>query len=448
MRGEADTQRTEDTTPPRLPSQVVIRGILPGDASRAELRQAGFVFGRGEDCDLRLDHPRVSRRHAEIRAQGPLVTIRDLASTNGTYVDGLRISHAALESSMLVRLGDWLGVVDEDDAASERVFGELSAGLWGGPGLSRVAKLVFAAARSDLPVILVGASGTGKERFARALHAESGRAGAFHAINCAALPEALAEAQLFGYRRGAFTGAERNHVGHFRAADGGTLLLDEIPELSPALQAKVLRAVEHREVIPLGETDPVAFDARIVVASQCSLADLVMLGKFREDLAARLSGLTIELPALRERRGDIPGLFWNFVRAYAGTNPPAVSTRLYEALCLHDWPGNVRELELLARRLLALHAGERVLRRSHLPLAFQRAPEPRTPSSKPPGLNLQDLCDALAKTRGNVRHAAALVGISRQRAYRLISSGQLRNAVSAARNDAIREPDGAADRNA
>jgi transcriptional regulator with PAS, ATPase and Fis domain len=186
-------------------------------------------------------------------------------------------------------------------------------------------------------------------------------------VNCATLVPALAEAELFGYRKGAFTGADRASPGYFRAAQGGTLLLDEIADLPESVQAKLLRALEQHEISPLGESSPVPVDVRVLAATQIPLAQLVAERRFRADLCARLDGLTIRLPPLRDRKQEIPFLFQHLLRLHSGGRPPEVDPRLVEQLCLYDWPFNVRELDLLVRRLLLLHGHERELRRSHLP---------------------------------------------------------------------------------
>jgi transcriptional regulator with PAS, ATPase and Fis domain len=296
-----------------------------------------------------------------------------------------------------------------------------------------LAELARRAARGSLPVVIEGETGTGKELLARAIHAWSGRTGPFVAVNCAALPESLAEGELFGYRKGAFTGAERSSLGHFRAANGGTILLDEIVEMPVALQAKVLRVLEEREVLPLGESNPVAVDVEVVAAAQCPLRQAVNDKRFRGDLLARLAGLTLTLPALRERREEIPFLFSRMLTEYAGGPPPAVEPRLIERLCVYDWPLNLRQLDLLARRLMTLHGHEPMLRRSHLPrevtiraevseLSMGHAPaDDRELSPKQRDRrDLNALLIALRKHHGNVARASAAIHITRQRAYRLM----------------------------
>jgi DNA-binding NtrC family response regulator len=257
------------------------------------------------------------------------------------------------------------------------------------------------------------------------------------AVNCAALPEGLAEAELFGYRRGAFTGADRPSPGFFRSADQGTLLLDEIFDLPLAVQAKLLRVLEQREVQPLGEARPVPVNVRVLVAGQQSLLDAVRERRFRADLLARLDGLTVRLPPLRERREDVPALFQRLWRDVAGAETKLESD-FVERLCIHDWPLNVRELVLLARRLQVFCAKEASLRARHLPerigessgdaspVALASSPaRPASPAAAGERVELPELLSALRTCKGNVARASALLGITRQRAYRLIEEGDV-----------------------
>lgn len=295
------------------------------------------------------------------------------------------------------------------------------------------------AASSDLPIILEGETGTGKEVVTRSLHVWSGRSGPLVAVNCAALPEALAEGELFGYRRGAFTGADKPSQGFFRSAEGGTLLLDEVTDLPLPLQAKLLRVLEEHEVQPLGEIRPIPIDVRVVVAGQQSLLEASRQGHFRPDLLARLDGVTVHLPPLRSRREDVLPLFSHFLTELGLGCVPSVEIDFVERLCLHDWPFNVRELLLLVRRLMVLHAGESTWKASYLPARIGDLSVPRTATtgaetSQPlPGpsvsavkagpveaVELPALVTALRASGGNVARAAAMLGISRQRAYRLM----------------------------
>lgn len=382
------------------------------------------VLGRDEANDVVLNGEDVSRRHATIQ-RGPIALLNDLKSRNGTFVNGRRVTSAPLANHDVVRIGGWIGVVAEAIGP----LGSLTPGLYGGAVLRRALAAAERAATSDLPVVLEGETGTGKEAVARAIHGWSGRTGPFVAVNCAALPEALAEGELFGYRRGAFTGADRANLGYFRAAQGGTLLLDEICDLPLTLQAKLLRVIEQREVHPLGEPSPVRLDVRLLAAAQESLEEAVKQGRFRADLFARLDGVTVRLPPLRERRAEIPYLFSRLVLDHAGGRPPAIDARLVERLCLYDWPFNVRELTLLVKKLLVLHGAEPALRVTHLPERMQPAPEGAparaAPSAAPDPkagaeVDAAALLAALRASGGNVARAAAALGISRQRAYRLM----------------------------
>jgi transcriptional regulator with PAS, ATPase and Fis domain len=217
---------------------------------------------------------------------------------------------------------------------------------------------------------------------ARAIHDWSGRSGAFVAVNCAAIPEGLAEAELFGYRKGAFTGAEQAAVGYFRAAHGGTLLLDEVADLPLAVQAKLLRVIEQSDVQPLGESRATPVDVRIVAASLTSLARRVEEGAFRGDLFARLNGVTITLPSLVQRKDEVCGLFFELMRQRNGGVLLAVEAPLLDRLLQYAWPGNVRELDLLIRRLLGLHGHEGKLRVAHL--SGTALEEPVAATSEPP----------------------------------------------------------------
>jgi transcriptional regulator with PAS, ATPase and Fis domain len=361
---------------------------------------------------------------------GAGASIADLGSRNGVQVNGRRVAEAQLQPHDVVRIGGWVGIV----TTAPGDFEEIAPGLWGSAAIASALAPLRQVAANDLPIVLEGETGTGKEVFASALHRWSGRGGPLVAVNCAALPEALAEGELFGYRRGAFTGAERASPGFFRAAEGGTLLLDEISDLPLGLQAKLLRVLEQREVQPLGEPRTVPIDVRVVVAGQQSLAAAVRAGRFRADLLARLDGLTVKLPPLRERREDVLPLFSQLLTK-AGSGPaPAFESDFAERLCIHDWPFNVREVVLLSRRILALHGSGTTLRAHHLPDRLGQQIEARTNVSSEAGsaeavsgvtsaeepVQLPALLAALRAAGGNVARAAAILGISRGRAYRLM----------------------------
>src|SRR6185369_9692805 len=283
------------------------------------------VVGRDESCDTVLAGSELSRRHAEFRVDGPIVAVRDLGSRNGLHVNSVRQTDAPLQRGDVVRCGEWIGVV-VTELAPPPPFGEVAPGWFGGAALQRAAGPASRIA-IDLPIVVQGETGTGKEGMARAIHGWSGRKGPFVPVNCAALPAELAEAELFGYRKGAFTGAGAASAGLFRAAQGGTIFLDEVLDLPAALQPKLLRVLEERRVRALGETRDVPVDVRVVAATQEPLAAAVAERRFRADLHARLDGLTVVLPPLRERREDIAPLFFEFLRMETlrgFPNPPAM----------------------------------------------------------------------------------------------------------------------------
>lgn len=433
MLADADTVTEGDSAHEESAEELWLEWVWPRRRSD-RLRGASLIIGRDDAAPIQLDGASVSRRHAELYRQGPLYVIRDLGSRNGTWLDGRHTQHGPLGAGAVLRIGDWIALLTQRDSAKPRVeFGEVLPGIFGGHELATLVPTLQRAARSDIPIVIVGETGTGKELFARAVHRSSGRVGPFLAVNCAALPEHLAEAELFGYRRGAFTGAERANDGLFRAADGGTLFLDEMPELSLSLQAKLLRALEYGEVHSLGATAPVRVDVRVVAASQTTVADLVSAKRLREDLAGRLSGLELRLSSLAQRRTDIVPLFAKFLEIKSGGRAPELDPRLVEALCLHDWPFNVRGLQLLAHALLAVHGHEPHLKRRHLPPEVAELVEGRptsrldqpasTRQSAAGGRRQHDIArldSELKKNGGNVKAAARAIGISRQRVYRLL----------------------------
>ncbi len=249
---------------------------------------------------------------------------------------------------------------------NERLAGELALSrtmIFDSPAMSRLASLVARVGPRDVAVLLTGESGTGKERVAEALVQVSRRAARpFVRFNCASLVPDLAEAELFGHARGAFTGAVRARVGLFGEADGGTLLLDEVGELPPALQAKLLRVLQEGEVRPVGEERSRNVDVRVIAATHRDLADLVARGAFREDLYWRLNVVHLHVPALREHPEDIPLLARHFLARFSerfGTGPLRAGDEVFARLAAWHWPGNVRELEHAIEKLVALsHEGE------------------------------------------------------------------------------------------
>jgi DNA-binding NtrC family response regulator len=381
------------------------------------------VVGRDSGCEVVVDAAKVSRRHALVRRNGPILVVEDLDSRNGTYVDGRRVEKASLEPGSLLRVGEALAMVWQRSTDPEPRFSELAPGLFGGATLAHCMRDLDKIAGSDLSVVVQGGTGCGKEVVARALHQLSGRSGRFVPINCAALPASLAESQLFGHKRGAFTGAERTEIGFVGSAHAGTLFFDEVLDLALPVQAKLLRVLQEREYTPIGETRAVPVDLRVVVASQRPLEDAVAAGQFREDLFARLNGYRFALPALSSRREDIPHLFRHFLATRFGGRPPAVRAKLIERLCLHAWPRNIRELETVAKRLGVLYGHESELGEEHLADVLDVSPRSNQSEDATPAVGGEDarnLVGVLSENGGNVVKAAQELGISRARVYRLM----------------------------
>src|SRR6188768_1136763 len=315
------------------------------------------VIGRDASADIVLPVSAVSRRHAEVTRAGDDYVVRDLGSRNGVLVNGHPVSEAVLEPLDELRIGDAiLKLVEEgvDDYAAYRIDGAIvgparrrapaSSSLVGGLQMDRILAELHRVASAPLNVLLLGASGTGKEVVATELHRLSGRSGRFAAVNCAAIPGNLLESELFGYKRGAFSGADRDKPGLIKAADGGTLLLDEIGDMPLEAQAKLLRVLQAREVLPLGATTPEPVDVRVVAATHRDLEKLQREGKFREDLFARLNEYAVELPALHERKEDVYLLTRTFLQRHGG-DEKVPSFAFMTGLLNYDFPYNVRELE-------------------------------------------------------------------------------------------------------
>jgi len=293
-------------------------------------------------------------------------------------------------------------------------------GIIGDSGrMQEVLSLVRRVAPSDATVLIRGESGTGKELIARALHYASPRAaGPLVKVNCAALAESLLEAELFGHEKGAFTGAVASRKGRFEMADGGSIFLDEIGDLPPHLQVKLLRVLQEREFERVGSSRPIKVDVRLLAATHRDLEALVREGRFREDLYYRINVVTIMLPPLRERREDLPPLIEHFLRAFAGKNGKSVrglTREAREALLRYDYPGNIRELENLIERAVVLTRDD-VIGVEDLPLTLE------TPASGSgdkagliaavEGLERRMIREALAEADGTQTRAAELLGIS------------------------------------
>jgi transcriptional regulator with GAF, ATPase, and Fis domain len=415
------------------------------------LTERRSLIGRDEGALFQLPVKAVSRSHAEVAWERGLWIIRDLGSRNGTLVDGHPVRECPLEPMSEVRIGDAILKFVERHAelmADYRIDGVVlgdrarssSSALVGGYQMDRIAGDLERIAPTELSVMLLGESGTGKEVVAGELHRLSERRGRFAAVNCAAIPGNLLESELFGYKRGAFSGADRDKPGLIQSADGGTLLLDEIGDMPLEAQAKLLRVLQSKEVFPLGATTPERVDVRIVCATHRDLGRLQQAGKFREDLFARLNEYQLRLPPLRERKEDIFMLVRAFFERHSGA-ALSVSFPFMTALINYDWPYNVRELEACIKRSIALSDGALIdvdqlpdpVRDAMSDYGDPLAPGARPsgappPASAPPATGSvmprsvmpteAELCALLARHHGNVAAVGRELGKARMQIHR------------------------------
>ncbi len=314
------------------------------------------LAGTSPACSLRLTDPSVSRRHAAFDIAAGRLRLTDLGSTNGTYVNGIAVVDCYLDGGEFVRLGSTQLHVQRAEQPTAPVlspmtsFGKL---MGASEEMRRLYPLCERLAASDVPVVIEGQTGTGKEVLAEALHEMGPRAnGPFVVFDCTTVPPNLAESELFGHERGAFTGATSSHEGVFEQANHGTLLIDEIGDLDIHLQPKLLRAIQRMEVKRIGGSKVIKVDVRVLAATRRDLDREVQEGRFRDDLFYRLNVARIELPALQRRRGDVSLLAGHFWHQMGAKQP--IPTRLLQQLEAYDWPGNVRELYNAVARVIAL----------------------------------------------------------------------------------------------
>ena len=391
-----------------------------------------LVLGSSPECDIVLDDARVSRRHAELSLTDAGVVIKDLESKTGTFIMAVRVFAAALPIGAEARLGGSLLTVRRAGQAS---LVPLSRGARFGEaiGASIPMRALFArlerAAPTQETILLLGESGTGKELLARGIHDQSPRKdGPFVVFDCSAVAPTLLEAELFGFVKGAFTGANAARVGLLEQANGGTLFIDEIGELPLELQPKLLRALEARQTRRIGGAGHVQFDARIVAATHRDLAARIVSREFREDLYYRLAVVEVLVPPLRERKVDIPLLVERFLSAHVPPHtlddlPPNALSMLES----HRWPGNVRELRNAAARLVLFpHSVEEAFARAGAPKDESRGGElTRLPLREAREIVIEQfersyIQAKLRELGGNVSRAAEAMGVSRQLVHRLM----------------------------
>ncbi len=417
-----------------VPALEVIATGPDGGKVTAPLGMDPVMVGSSAECDIVLEDPHVSRKHCEFSVGERGIRLRDLGSKNGTHAAGMQVSDALLLPGTVVQVGGFrlavrvTGPARQVPLSISATFGEA---LGGSPVMRALFARLEVAAQTDETIVLVGESGTGKELLARAIHGASARKrGPFCVFDCSAVAPTLIESELFGFAKGAFTGAVAERAGVLEEAGGGTLFLDEIGELPLDLQPKLLRALEARQFRRLGENTWRALDARVVAATHRDLALRMREGAFRQDLYYRLAVIVAAVPPLRERQGDIELLIDRFLSA---RNPPQSLRDLppgaLDLLRSHDWPGNVRELRNVVARMM-------VFRDAHASVID-------APRAKRPELTSLTLRDArqqvielfeqeyvaaqLRAHGGNVTRAAETSGVSRQFLHRLMDRYGIRS---------------------
>ncbi|MBI4230380.1 MAG: sigma 54-interacting transcriptional regulator [Planctomycetes bacterium] len=405
-------------------------------------------IGRGMDCEILLADPDASRLHATLRARQGGWALADAGSRNGTRVNGVPARARDLEPGDRIRIGSTdLVLIEQSEAPRwvsdptpvahalanpptpssaplQETGGEGMEGFLGGSGaMKKIFSLLEKAFPTDAPVLVTGESGTGKELVARALHRNGPtRGGPWVVVHCAALPGGTLESELFGHEKGAFTGAHARRLGRFEMAHGGTIFLDEVGEIPPDTQAKLLRVLDHGEFQRVGGNETIRSRFRLVAATNRDLEVAVRAGTFRQDLFFRLQVLRVHLPPLRERTGDVPLLATHFLDHFCRARSMGMKRLAPGALALlesYPWPGNVREMKNRMESLSLFHEGEQVdaeaLRRLGL-FPAGAPPQGRLPMKRRE-LEREEILRALRETGGNKKKAAELLGIARRTLY-------------------------------
>ena len=434
----------------RVPGVVLVfSGGAPGAQAMAAA-SGPFEIGRGLASARKIDDGRVSRRHARVAFDAGRCLVTDLGSQNGTFLDGvLAAANVATPAQRVIRVGDSLLIPTGDVRPFERAGVRSVDGFLRGPGMQALLEDVARAAQGGTVLHVRGESGTGKEGVAQAFHLASTRAArSLVAVNCAAIPHAVAERLLFGVKRGAYSGADADAPGYVQEADGGTLFLDEIAELDLLVQAKLLRVLESKEVMPLGASRPRKVDFALCSATNKDLRALVAAGRLREDLYFRIGRPAVTLPPLRNRPEEIPALI--ACELARMTPAQAAHVSLVEQCLLRPWPGNVRELfaeiRAAAQAAQAASGGDHRVTARHLPAMAgsvfgsampeaastppveHEAPPSDGPRRRMPEVDGQwrrRIEDALRANAGNVAATARALGLHRTQLRRLVKRHEI-----------------------
>jgi DNA-binding NtrC family response regulator len=444
--------------------------ISNGMSVEVRLGQKEVSIGRGREADLQLPDPSVSRLHAKVFRVGRQYFLADLRSRNGTHADGTRITQLSLEDGRMFQVGPFrihfhipvsgAPAGEEPTAPPETAASGFDSGnaepapdakrkegpaaIAGAPfgligGSAPVRKLVATIRRvaaSDVPVLIEGETGSGKELVARGIHDASARRDRpFIVVNCGAISPELIESELFGHEKGAFTGATAQRKGAFELANKGTIFLDEIGELPFTLQPKLLRVLEQKEVKRVGGNDLLLADVRILAATNRSLREEIARKTFREDLYFRIGAITVSIPPLRDRREDVAPIARHFLGGMgnpASGPPPLLSPAALDALISHDWPGNVRELRnAIQRAVVMAETGEL----GGHDFSFLRRPvEPEAGTEPPPGLSRWEQAERtnilgeLARQMGNKTKTARELGIAKSTLFEKLKKYGIRTA--------------------
>jgi len=397
-------------------SRYSLVGIDEARIGRGVRRRA---FRDGRVLHVELPDAALSSTHMVLRPGPDGWTLADPGSKNGSFVNGVRVATAPLADGDLVDAARTLLVFFDPGGSADP--GDLHVAVDGdvldtlAPELAERFAVLDRLARSRTPVLLLGETGTGKELVARAVHARSQRAGALVPVNCGAVPATLVESELFGVRRGAFSGAVDDRLGLIRAADRGTLFLDELAELPASTQAALLRVLQEHEVVPVGGHTAVKVDLRIVAATCQNLSALVALERFRHDLLARVAGSTVELPPLRARRADLGLLIGRVLTRHAPGR--GLQRGAARALFAYTWPANIRELDHVLGAAAVVADGDIAL--THLPPAVA-APAPAHTVARDAGpIDRDRLAALLREHQGNVSQVAHVLSTSRTQVRRL-----------------------------